>query len=612
MTDDTINTNTVDELSSTFLNDEWINNIITQTETDKTSPFMPENLMFLANLKASSRDRFESIRENLRSLGIILGRFDDAVKQQEKLIKAESGEDKKKAADIIVDLIGEAFYFHTDDNTVYADIISDNGHRETWAVKSDGFKRWVSHECYKKLKYAPTPDSIYTALNAIEARAINEGPELQVFLRAAQYDGKIYIDLCNDAWQAVEVTTEGYAVIDSPPVRFRRRRGMKPLPRPESGGTIDQLKSFLNVKDEDGFVLIVSWLLMVLSGHGPYPILVISGEQGTAKSTLMSFLRQLVDPNTAALRTLPRDVRDLFIAANNSFILAFDNLSYLSDWTSDALCRLSTGGGFATRTLHTDDEEILFDAMRPILMNGIESVGTRGDLVDRSIILRLEPIPEDKRQTAKRLQMQFNDACPYIFGAVINMLSHGLKRLPDVHLDRQPRMADFAIWATACETAFWEKGRFMQAFDANRADANDDVISGSPLATALCDFLNDQRTEWEGTAGDLQEELSKIVDEQVRRDKYQWPKTNKALSERLTRIAPALRRVGIQFDRRNGKDHKRLIKLYRVPQGLESAPPAPSALLVPGADTKDSPVKTPSAKGYKDTQPKFAQKHKPN
>src|SRR5207237_3972573 len=118
--------------------------------------------------------------------------------------------------------------------------------------------------------------------------------------------------------------------------------------------------------------LSASWLVATLRPTGPYPILVSHGEQGSAKSTLVRVLRSLVDPNTAALRTTPRDERDLVIAATNGWLIALDNLSHLPDWLSDALCRLATGTGFATRELYTDGEESLFVAQRPIVLDGIE------------------------------------------------------------------------------------------------------------------------------------------------------------------------------------------------------------------------------------------------
>src|SRR5262249_30230503 len=157
---------------------------------------------------------------------------------------------------------------------------------------------------------------------------------------------------------AIEIDRDGWRIIADPPVRFRRASGMKPLPIPIKNGSVQDLKPFLNI-GAAGFELVAFWLLAALRDRGPYPILVVSGEQGSAKSTFTTILRSLVDPNTAPLRALPREDRDLFIAANNGHLLAFDNISGMPVWISDTLCRLASGGGFAVRQLYTDQDEVL-------------------------------------------------------------------------------------------------------------------------------------------------------------------------------------------------------------------------------------------------------------
>src|SRR5215470_19210221 len=98
----------------------------------------------------------------------------------------------------------------------------------------------------------------------------------------------------------------------------------------------------------------------------------------------------------APLRSLSREERELMIAANNGYLLAFDNVSGLPVWLSDSLCRLASGGSFAVRRLYTDDEEVLFQAARPMLLNGIEEVISRPDLGDRAIFLTLTPIGDEQ------------------------------------------------------------------------------------------------------------------------------------------------------------------------------------------------------------------------
>jgi hypothetical protein len=163
---------------------------------------------------------------------------------------------------------------------------------------------------------------------------------------------------------------------------------MLPLSVPECGASIDALRSFLNLLNQNDFVLVVAWLLAALRSGGPYPLLAVSGEQGSAKTVLSKLLRALVDPNAGPVRALPREERDLMIAANNGHLLAFDNLSGLPAWLSDALCRLASGGSFAFRQLYTDDEEVLFKAARPTILNGIDPRALAGRLRRAQTFLR--------------------------------------------------------------------------------------------------------------------------------------------------------------------------------------------------------------------------------
>ena len=252
------------------------------------------------------------------------------------------------------------------------------------------------------------------------------------------------------------------------------------------------------------------------------------------------------------LRSLPRDDRDLFIAATNSHVLAFDNVSGLQPWLSDALCRIASGGGFSTRQLYTDLDEVLFDAQRPIILNGIEDIVTRADLADRAILLTLSPIPDEKRKSEEELKADFEAARPAILGVLLDGVAHGLARLPFTKLDRLQRMADFALWGTACETAFWEKGTFQSAYAGNREEAVETILEGDPVAVTLRALMKD-RTKWTGTASALLRELDEKADEGVKRSKT-WPKVARSLSNRLRRAAPFLRTVGIEISQeRNGR-----------------------------------------------------------
>src|SRR4051812_44767083 len=390
--------------------------------------------------------------------------------------------------------------FHTPSGVAFADFITE-GNRETWPIRSKRFRTWLRRCYYHATGSAPSAAAIGSALDLLEARAQFDAPERAVNMRVAEHAGRIYLDLADEHWRAVAIDRNGWKLVGCPPVRFRRSPGMLPLPVPERGGSLEALRPFLNLSNKKDLVLVIAWLLAALRPTGPYPLLAVSGEQGSAKTVLSKLVRTLVDPNVAPVRALPREERELMIAANNGHLLAFDNLSSLSAWLSDAFCRLATGGSFALRRLYTDDEEVLFKAARPTLLNGIEDIIGRSDLADRAILLTLGPIGEEQRRSETELCREFEFARPAILGALLDAAAHGLRAVGSVHLGRLPRMADFALWATACETGLWPANTFTRAYAANRKAAIESIIDADPIAACVREFMS-ERPSWSGSAAD--------------------------------------------------------------------------------------------------------------
>ncbi len=502
----------------------------------------------------------------------------------------EAGGRGPTQADILIDLAQRAELFHAPDGTGFADL-DIKGHRETWPIRAKGFRRWLARCYFEVTQGAPSSEALQSALNVIEAKAHFDAPERTVHIRVGGLDGRLYLDLCDATWRAVEIDATSWRVIDNPPVRFRRAAGMQSLPMPLRGGSIEMLRLFLNVKSDAEFVLVVACVLACLRNRGPYPVIALSGEQGSAKSTFSAILRALLDPNTAPLRALPREDRDLFIAASNGHVLAFDNVSGLPTWISDTLCRLATGGGFAVRQLYTDQDEVLFDAARPVILNGIEDIVTRPDLADRAVFLTLEPIPEERRRPEAELWAAFEVERPRILGVLLDAVAEGLKRLPETRLEKLPRMADFALWATACETALWPAGTFWSAYCGNRDEAVEGVIDADPIAAAVRAVMA-MRTEWTGTASDLLGALAEVAGERAAKSKA-WPDNPRALAGRLRRAATVLRKIGIEVAfRKEGRARARIIDITITPPSAapENAGAQPSG---PSASSASMPKSNP-------------------
>lgn len=445
--------------------------------------------------------------------------------------------------------------FHTATGVAYADLVVD-GHRETWPVRSKRFRGWLRRLHYEATGSALAAHAMGSELDLLEARAQFDGPERAVHLRTAEHEGKIYLDLADEHWRAIEIGFDGWRLDECPPVRFRRPPGMLPLPLPQQGGSIEALRPFLNLASQDNFVLVIAWLLAALRSSGPYPLLAISGEQGSAKTVTSKLLKALVDPNAAPVRALPREERELMIAANNGYLLAFDNLSSFPPWLSDSLCRLASGGSFAVRQLYTDDDEVLFRAARPMLLNGIEDVISRPDLADRAIFLELAPIRDEHRRSEVELWREFELARPRVLGALLDAAAHGLRAQNRIRIDRLPRMADFAVWATACESALWSAGTLRRAYAENRRAAIESIIDANPVAACVRQIMV-ERTTWSGSALDLLR-----AGEGVGKRRAGWPDNPRALAGRLRRAQTFLRALGIEIAfGREGRAGTRTIRI---------------------------------------------------
>jgi hypothetical protein len=469
----------------------------------------------------------------------------------------------------------EAELFHDVDMKAYATIQRD-GHRETYPLRSKSFRNWVSGRLWKESQEGCGVQIMQDALGTLEGQAIHEGSCYPVHVRLAERNGTIYLDLGSDRFDVVAIGLDGWRVLENQNiVKFRRPSGMAALPYPKEGGSIDILKKYVNLASLDDWPLLVGFILVCFHPSGPYPNLAFTGEQGSSKSTHSKIIKRVVDPSTAPLRSAPKELRDLAISASNTWILAFDNLSDVPGWLSDGLCRLATGGGFATRTLYSDDEETIFNTKRPVMLNCINNVIRRHDLADRSIVINLAVIPEDKRIPEKELWMNFEDDAPEILGAILDAVSCALKGINNVHLASVPRMADFAMWVCAAEPAFgWEPGTFLNAYAHNRQEVTSMTLDADMVGTVVKSFMEAHNFKtWEGTATELLDDLEMTADDRTRRVKG-WPQAANDLSGKLRRSATALRTQGIEVTiGKDPKTKKRFIRLEQVREKLVTIVP---------------------------------------
>jgi hypothetical protein len=492
--------------------------------------------------------------------------------------KTDGHKADRSQAQILTDLGRDAELFHSPQDEAYA-IIPVRSHHETWPIRHNKFRLWLVDRFYEAQDKPPSTQAIADALAMFEAKAQLRSPERPVFLRVGEAEGAIYLDLANDQWQVVEIKSSGWRVCDRSHVCFRRTNGMQALPCPVPGGSIEALRPFLNVGDDGSWYLVVGWLVGALRPRGPYPLLVLQGEQGSAKSTAARMLRRLIDPSVSPLRTVPPGERDLMISAVNAHVLSFDNLSGIAPWLSDAFCRLSTGGGFAIRELYTNTEETILDAQRPVILNGIDDLAIRQDLFDRAIVLNHPSIPEASRRPESDLWKAFEVVQPNILGALCTAVATALAHYAAIELPCTPRMADFAKWVVAATPALgWSEADFLNTYTRNRRDAVELGLEAS-LVAGLIRSLLDKHKEWHGTASELLNEFRHDASDTDQRSRA-WPRSAHALTGQIRRLMPALRSIGIAIEfHRAPKTGNRLITLRNFSESSVTSvtPVTPSA-----------------------------------
>lgn len=464
--------------------------------------------------------------------------------------------DKLNQADILYQLAADLCDIFTGQDARPYAIVPVEGRRECYLLNSDAFRGWLNDVYRRGFGRLPGQQGKQDAIAALawDARKTRR----DVFVRVGAAGGKVYLDLGSPEWSAVEVDADGWRLVGQAPVAFRRPASLRPLPPPIRGGHLSDLKRFMNVEDGD-WPLLAAWAVAAMYPTGPYPVLVLAGEQGTAKSTTLQVLKRLIDPSAAGLRGQPQEVRDLFIGATNSWLVAFDNVSRLSNEISDALCRLATGGGYARRALYADDSELLLDFQRPVAVNGIGDVVARADLMDRAILLSPPIIPENRRRNETDFWREFDEARPLLLGGMLDALAGAMRRLPSVALARLPRMADFARLAVAAQD--YLGGDFLSAYEANRAEAHATVVETSTLGDHLRALVL-VNGHWQGSASDLLQALNQRASESEQRART-WPRVPNRLKPQLERLAPSLRKVGVDVAvlRSNGE---RVIRLTRL------------------------------------------------
>ena len=438
----------------------------------------------------------------------------------------------------LVNLAKDDELFHDADGRAFV-TTKLRGIRETLPLNDGRYRATLRLRFTNRTGQIATSDNIKTALQQLEAIALLERPEYQVAIRVAEHDDRLFIDLANLERQVIEVRRDGWQVVNDCPVRFIRPFGMLPLPIPLPGGSLDDLKRFINVEVDD-LPLFLAFLVGFFHPTGPYSLLQIVGEKGSAKSFLMRLIGDFLDPNITCGNTMPKDERDLLVAAQLRRLLSYDNVDDLNRKMSSLLCMLATGAGSANRKLFTDSDQSILRAKRPIVLTAIANVVTASDLLDRTLTLVLPPIPPENRKSEFAIAQELRRdgvrgrILGYILGGVVSaMAGHA-----SVSRDDMPRLADLFSWATAAETGLGQEAGSTIAAYRRQAQEESAHVVNSQLGAKIIELCG---KSWKGTAAKLASEIGLGMSAQ---------KTSNELRE----IAPDLRQTGysIVFRKSNG------------------------------------------------------------
>lgn len=469
--------------------------------------------------------------------------------------------------DLIVDK------FHDDQGKTYITVSDKNGRQATLLIRSDQCGQFIRKTFYEKTKRGLEKRQFEKITTTLDAQASFDGRLEEACLRVGRTDtGGIEIDIGDDTGKVIRVEANKKLKLAKPSLKFIRPKGFGALAFDESKPDFDRLWEFINVEDEADRALLACWCLMAFNPDGPFPLLVLQGEQGSAKTTATRMLRALLDPGIGETRSLPSKEQDLFIAAQGNWIPSFDNLSGMRHEMSNALCRLSTGGAFATRQLYTDGGEIVHEAKRPVILNGIDDLVTKPDLASRSVIIQLPVIKPGQRRDSETLQKEYAEARPSILAGLLAALKTALERHPDVFLKEAPRLADFARFATASEPAFgFDDGVVVKALMNSQTDAQRNALELDPVAVRILEHFKGHNCgdPIEGTASEIMEQL-----EGSSNPPQNWPRTASHFSQHLSRITPDLRAENIEVERPKRQANSKSIiikKLWSKDERKEAA-----------------------------------------
>lgn len=460
-------------------------------------------------------------------------------------------------------------------------------HLEIFPINSHSFKDWYRMFIFERDRTVLDNQTINDVCSLASAYAASSkhGSQINLNLRTASYlkFGKLEwnYDLTNKDWEFIKITSNGWDIFKDE-IIFRRYNNQQQQVYPDRNyapDIFDRFMNLVNIKadDKDSILLLKCYIISLFIPDIQKVVLILYGSQGAAKSTLQELIKMLVDPSIVKTLTFPRDLNELIQQLSHNHIIFYDNVSSLSGWVSDQLCRAVSGSGSTKRQLYTDDDDIIRSFKRCVGINGINVAATKADLLDRSLLIPLERIRDGKQRTPEEIWNEFNLIKAQLLAYVLDILVKVLQYEQNTQINfKLSRMSEFAKYGEIIARCIgYKENEFLIAYERNRQVQTDEIIDSSQLATVIICMMFEKyesQKEWIGTPTELHLEIKNMVDNDIwnlnidTKDRY-WPKKANSLVRRLNELLPALIQKGLEITRykESNKNNTKKIRIRKIP-----------------------------------------------
>lgn len=488
-------------------------------------------------------------------------------KKKEEKIMSEKEEKKLVIIEELYNLCMKyATFFKDSTNTVYC---RPNGKNILFSIDSELFQVWIT-------KLARKQQGLYIKTDSVK----NLRPQLKddegltklaytITKRCAMHEGYVYIDLADDENNIVCINDDGVNITKKiKHAIFKRSESMRPLPLPDMdvkpSSIIKLLHKILILSNEQAILLAV-WLVMAFLNEKQSPMLMLCGSKGSAKTWTMNCITNLIDPSSNSTPMMPNNERDLAVLLDNTYTLGFDNISQtdIKGRISDMLCISVTRGTYSLRTLYTDRGVTSLKLNNRIILNGIsQSLLSKSDALDRTVVFDLQRLPVERMIPMSELKQTFEDVRPKILGAIFNTIKEVLSTIDDVDIKNISRMGEFCKYGYCiCELIGVGGETFMDVYANNLHLVNEKMLESDMVANAILEIMEDKDI--------LQESVSELharVIDAVRlmngnvRD---LPQSANHFSTKLLELKSNLEQCGLYISKKN-TGAKKVVTIERM------------------------------------------------